>query len=168
MQDFWIILAKKLARILHDSSELLHLLASQESCMDLARILQNSWISLYLCLCFFLFLFVSLTLSLLTVCVQGLSKILQKLSKILARLFKHPCGERLTITCNPAHSQICRSDQLSSPLKPGLDSPRLWTEKAKRQTVSSREGKTTHKLKSLILNVHSKDLSTHFMKNSQY
>ena len=57
------------------------------------------------------------------------------------------CSGRLPLTCSPVHPQICCSDQLSSLLKPGPETPRLWTEKANKQTFSSREGKRTHKPK---------------------
>ena len=81
-------------------------------------------VSLFLCL----FMFLSLSLS------HSLSP-------------QQVCSRRLTLTCSPVNPQICCSNQLSSPLKQGHDTPRQWTERAKSQTISSREGKTTHKPK---------------------
>ena len=50
---------------------------------------------------------------------------------------------RLGLTCSPVHQQICCSNQLSSALKPVSNT--LTLSKTKRQTIPSREGKTTHK-----------------------
>ena len=100
--------------------------------------------SLCLLINFFFFPFLSLSVSV-SISFSVSFSFCFSLSHSLSPYYVH--SGRLTITCSPVHPQICCSDQLSSPLKSGPDTSRLWTEKAKRHTISSKEGKRTPKPK---------------------